>query len=148
MARTKKKAHPMLQIWLEKLGEKLRERRELTWGKKQEQLAVAAGVTRAMVSIIENGTRGYGIEALLRVVSAIEGGPKQKTVDPVAAILSASKEASNLTPTEINTVYKVIGAISNPERRTRTLKILDLIDEAVDVGAPSAKTRGKAQAPF
>lgn len=60
-----------VEEWLRALGKRvriLRLTRELT----QDELAVAAGMSRSFVSLIEHGTHGVDVVRLLRLAAALD----------------------------------------------------------------------------
>ena len=60
-----------VEAWLVALGKRVRILR-LTREMTQDDLAVAAGMSRSFVSLIEHGTHGIDVVRLLRLAAALE----------------------------------------------------------------------------
>jgi transcriptional regulator with XRE-family HTH domain len=60
-----------VDAWLVALGKRVRILR-LTREMTQDDLAVAAGMSRSFVSLIEHGTHGIDVVRLLRLAAALE----------------------------------------------------------------------------
>jgi transcriptional regulator with XRE-family HTH domain len=60
-----------VELWLHRLGRRVRLLR-LTKEMTQDQLAVASGMSRSFVSLIEHGTHGVDVVRLLRLAAALD----------------------------------------------------------------------------
>jgi transcriptional regulator with XRE-family HTH domain len=65
------RGEPGVDQWLRALGKRVRILR-LTKELTQDELAVASGMSRSFVSIIEHGTHGVDVVRLLRLAAALD----------------------------------------------------------------------------
>ena len=67
--------------WLKEIGDDIRELREGRFKESQEVFASRCGISRQELSIIENGSRNYGIDNLLKIYLATRQPRELKTPD-------------------------------------------------------------------
>lgn len=90
---------------------------------KQQTWADAAGISRTKLSMIENATRGYQSDVLLKALGV--------KADPVAKLLSIREEVDRLTSSEIRACWTLIAALRSGEDHTRefALNVIQALDE-------------------
>lgn len=88
----KRQSHSALKLWRIKIGEEVK---RVRGEDKQDAFAERVGVSTSTLSIIENGSRDYGVDALLRVLAAM--GP-----DPAKAVLTRKFETHNARHMELH----------------------------------------------
>jgi transcriptional regulator with XRE-family HTH domain len=95
--------HPMMTIWRKRLGQEVRKRRG---SEKQEAFAAKIHISRAQLSIIENGARSYNIDPLLQALAGADA-------DPVADLVSIAQNLNSLQGEAIAACRIVIEAFAD-----------------------------------
>lgn len=96
----------MMQVWLKRIGSEVVRRRD---SEKQEAFADRIKISRATLSVIENGTHGYGVEPLLQVLAGVDS-------DPVISLLEISKDLNSLDAKTVKLVRLLVEALNDGRR--------------------------------
>lgn len=110
----------MMRVWLKRIGARVKKVRA-DLGEKQEAFGKRIHVSRAQLSIIENGSRSYGIEPLLHVLAGLDKDGSD--LDPVRSLLDLARGLNSITADDLAACRSLIEALSD-SRRTLALGLM------------------------
>lgn len=147
----KKPEHPMMGAWLKQIGEEVSRLRKVAQGKqKQESFKLNLGVSRSTLSAIENGSRSYGLESLLRALAGISDDPVAQllkiefpTKDPAHTELHRQLQDLLKSPKSDATIEVVTALHARLPHKTTSerppyVDIVDALDQKMSIADPIA----------
>lgn len=81
--------HPMLEVWLARIGDEIVKKRLALGYPTQDAFAEEVKLSRQQVGIMERGSRSYTIGPLLEILSGVDN-------DPVASLLGMVKGLNSI----------------------------------------------------